>query len=356
MNVFSFIVPVYNCEGYLADCVNSVLAVGLNNFEIILVDDGSKDKSGSICDELSEKYDSVKTIHQNNQGVSAARNRGIDEASGEFIVFLDADDSIEPEKFRKILRVAEDDDSIDMLIYGLSFDYYYHGKIYRRDDMAYPAEGSMSADEWTEEFYQLYVNNSISPIWNKVFRKSIIAEHNLKLNESMFLYEDFEFVIRYMSYCDIIYNSTEIVYHYRQTEDEGNAKRRLARIENLSEFIVQIEKPLKNLISLLNCDKKSQISVKSILPSLYLVLATEKISTSNRGEIQKVCVDMAKWYDGQDEEIIQSLTESEKDNIRQITDCHITKLIFKRKVTAIRHRVAVAVKNTRIFKKLKRRE
>lgn len=354
MKCFSFIVPVYNCSEYLSNCVKSILEIGLERFEIILVNDGSEDESGRICDEFVLQYNNIRTIHQKNQGVSVARNRGIDAAIGEYIILFDADDTIEPKKLRNVLKIIETDNSIDMMIFGLSFDYYHKGAVYRKDEMAYPTEGIMDVEQWNKEFYQLYIDNSISPVWNKVFRKSIITEHKLKFNEKMFLYEDLEFVIRYMTYCDKIYNSTEVLYHYRQSEDEGNAKRRLARIDSLSEFISQIERPLDDLIFVLNCDEKSRSSIKSILPNLYLVLANEKIAISNQSEIRRICIDMAKWYKDKDPVINQKLSKSDREFIKLITDCRVAKLMLKSKMTAIRHCLALRVKNTRIYRVLRK--
>lgn len=352
MKSFSFVIPVYNCADYLSDCINTILAINLDSFEIILINDGSKDESGNICDDFAGKFQNIKTIHQKNQGVSVARNRGIDEASGDYIIFLDADDSIESDKFKSVLEKIENNDSIDLLEFGLVFDYYYHGKVYRSDEKKYHIDGVLNFEQWSKDYYQLYIDNMLSPLFNKVFKKSIITEYNLRLNENMFLYEDLEFVIRYMACCDKIYNSTEVVYHYRQSEDEGNAKRRLARIDSLSEFISQIERPLDNLISVLNCDEKSSSSIKSILPNLYLVLANEKIAISNRAEIRRICVDMSNWYKKQDSSIEQHLSEKEKKYIKLITDCCVSKLMLKRKVTAVRHRIAVALKNTKIYNRL----
>ena len=92
---FSIIVPVYNVEQYLENCINSVLNQSYRNFQLILVDDGSKDSSGEICDRFAQKDSRVKVIHKPNAGVSAARNTGIDIATGQFICFIDSDDWIE---------------------------------------------------------------------------------------------------------------------------------------------------------------------------------------------------------------------------------------------------------------------
>ena len=97
--MLSVIIPVYKVEQYLCRCIDSVLAQTYTDLEIILVDDGSPDGSGAICDEYAAKDSRIKVIHQKNAGVSAARNAGMDLASGEYLAFIDSDDFIEPEMF-----------------------------------------------------------------------------------------------------------------------------------------------------------------------------------------------------------------------------------------------------------------
>ena len=96
MPLISVIVPVYNVEPYLRECVDSILGQSFSDFELILVDDGSPDKCGKICDEYAEKDSRVRVIHQQNGGLSAARNTGIDAAKGEYLTFVDSDDMVHP--------------------------------------------------------------------------------------------------------------------------------------------------------------------------------------------------------------------------------------------------------------------
>ena len=95
---FSFIIPVYNCGQYLDKFIREIENVNLFNYEIILVDDGSTDDSGNVCDSIAQRNGKVYCIHQKNQGVSSARNNGLRSASGDYICFFDADDNIVPEK------------------------------------------------------------------------------------------------------------------------------------------------------------------------------------------------------------------------------------------------------------------
>ena len=104
--LISVIIPVYNVEKYLRRCVESVLNQTYVNLEIILVDDGSLDKSKSICDEFAQKYERVKVIHKKNGGLSSARNAGIELATGEYIGFVDSDDDVDPCMYEKMCEVA----------------------------------------------------------------------------------------------------------------------------------------------------------------------------------------------------------------------------------------------------------
>ena len=117
----SIIIPVYNVELYLSNCIDSILAQSFTDWECILVDDGSKDKSGSICDNYALKDNRIKVIHQNNSGVSVARQVGIDNVCGEYSIHIDPDDWVESNMIEELYKKAKSDDA-DMVI----CDYYKH--------------------------------------------------------------------------------------------------------------------------------------------------------------------------------------------------------------------------------------
>ena len=105
--ILSIIVPVYNVEAYLENCIESLLNQKIDNYEIILIDDGSTDKSGEICDQYDEKYEQIKVIHKTNGGLSSARNTGIMYAEGKYIGFVDGDDYIAPQMYDNLIRIAK---------------------------------------------------------------------------------------------------------------------------------------------------------------------------------------------------------------------------------------------------------
>ena len=125
----SVIVPVYKVEKYLNKCVDSIVNQTFTDIEIILVDDGSPDNSGKMCDDWSQKDRRIRVIHKENGGLSDARNRGIQESSGEYIIFIDSDDFIEPKMLEVLYNLATDHDA-DVAISGLC-DCYKSGKFPR---------------------------------------------------------------------------------------------------------------------------------------------------------------------------------------------------------------------------------
>ena len=106
MNKISIIIPVYQVEKYIKRCLDSILSQTYSNLEIILIDDGSRDMSGKICDEYAIKDSRIKVIHQDNAGVSVARNKGLDICTGDYVTFVDSDDFLEPLMYEKMICVT----------------------------------------------------------------------------------------------------------------------------------------------------------------------------------------------------------------------------------------------------------
>lgn len=332
----SFIIPVYNCKAYLEDCIRSILQTGLVRSEIILVDDGSTDGSGSVCDALAVEHTEIRVIHQSNAGASAARNRGLREARGERILFLDADDSIDSDLLAEVLADARCSQT-DLTVYGMTFDYYHQGKCYRRDPLGYSEDTVLTSAAWGCIFGELFEDNALSPLWNKVFKREILIKNDLVLNEQMFLYEDLEFVLRYMCCCGDIWNIPHKIYHYRQAEDEGNAGRRLARIASIPAFLEPIENALQAL-----CECNSALcreQADSVLQRLYLVLAREKIAVSDLNGIRQICREFSGWAEARKLPLPVSPFQT-----RLMRNQAVALWLANQKMQ-LRHRVAVWVKS-----------
>lgn len=332
MMKISFIIPVYNCKAYLSACVDSIRSVTAEDYEILLIDDGSTDGSGALCDDLAGKFPEIRVVHQPNAGASAARNRGIQEAVGELLLFIDSDDSIDSAALGKVLSDPRCMES-DLTIFGLTFDYYHKGKCHRRDPLYFAHDGVLDLNGWGAQFVRLYRDNSLSPVWNKVFRRDMIQKHALMLDTSMFLYEDFEFVLRYMRHCNTIWNVPRVIYHYRQSEDEGNAGRRLKRIPSIPEFLKPIEASLLALP-----ETVSETDKAVVLQQLHLILAREKISVSDIPVIRGICTDYRKWAENR---LLPLMMDTFQQNL---LEGQAVKLYLHNKKSRLRHWVAVRVK------------
>ncbi len=191
MPMISIIVPAYNVEAYLPSFIDSVLSSTCRDFELILVDDGSTDRTGSICDEWAAKDDRIIVIHQENTGISGARNNGLNRASGDFIALVDADDLVHPLMFETLLNAIQREDYDFAMVLGKSVD---EDKIPAcNNDFVGIASGYITAFKsisQNEMMRGLYAQGSYQykVVWNKLYRKSLIEDMRFKALAS----EDFE--------------------------------------------------------------------------------------------------------------------------------------------------------------------
>lgn len=196
----SVIIPVYNSEEYLDKCLGSVLGQTFEDFEIIAVNDGSTDSSLEILLDYASRYgEKIKVITQENAGQSAARNRGLEEATGEFISFVDSDDYIALDTFEKTVGAA-DEKGADVVCFGIFKD--TNGELSEHLYAAF--------DFLTTELK--YILHEASPC-NKLIRRSLFADNNLKFTEGI-IYEDFELIPQLLLYTKKIAYVDERLYYY----------------------------------------------------------------------------------------------------------------------------------------------
>ena len=204
-------IPVYNMEALLPRCMNSMLAQTCRDFEILLIDDGSTDASGAMCDRYAEAHPGfIRAIHKPNGGLCSARNTGIREASGEFIVFPDPDDWVEPDYVRHLTELQRSDD-MDLVCTGYYVD---------TDDTCVP--GSQDVPETiltaAEARKALLLPPHMSGFaWNKLYRLEILRRHGLEFLEEAGIREDLDFAYRYLALCHkVVYAPALRTYHYYQ--------------------------------------------------------------------------------------------------------------------------------------------
>ncbi|MCR5704423.1 MAG: glycosyltransferase [Eubacterium sp.] len=231
---YSIIIPVYQCEKYLESCVHSVLNQLNTDFEILLIDDGSSDGSAELADELASQNERIRVFHQQNSGAASARNRGIKESRGKYLLFFDADDSIEDKLFKNIDEIINEKER-ELIVFGVNFDYYRNDCMERSEVLSCAHKGEYSVEQVMKEFENFFWDNSLSGTWNKVFSRKIIRENNLQFQEGMIIYEDLNFVLSYLQHIKEIFFINQSFYHYRNELDNNRFSDRVSDLIRLRE-------------------------------------------------------------------------------------------------------------------------
>lgn len=209
----SIIVPVYNAKDTIRRCVDSILGQDFTDFELILADDGSTDGSGAICDSYAQADSRVRVIHKENSGVSDTRNRGLAEAKGDYIQFLDSDDWITPEATKLFMRGMEHEDC-DMVI--ASFYRVIGKRVSIKGDIQ--KEGLLTREDFADEMMDNPADFYYGVLWNKFFRREIIEKYHLRMDPRISWCEDFLFNLEYLVHCRNIYVLQAPVYYYVKTK------------------------------------------------------------------------------------------------------------------------------------------
>lgn len=241
----SVILPVYNCEKYLARSIESVIRQTYDNWELIIVNDGSKDSSKKIAQEFVERDERIRLVNQKNQGVSCARNLGIDEAIGDILMFLDADDWFEEDAFEEV--VTNWDDSAQMLL----FDYYdvpenrkkQYRKLFKEDKIEFGKDGERSISDleliiagvWSQ---QKGARILLSVPWGRVFQANYIKKSFVRFPEGIVIFEDVIFNIRaILDMRKVIYLSKSIYAYYINADSASNISYKKNGERLISNFI-----------------------------------------------------------------------------------------------------------------------
>ena len=213
--MYSIVVPVYKTETYIQKCINSILNQTYTDFELLLIDDGSPDNCPSICDSFANQDARVQSIHKENGGVSSARNLGISLAKGEYILFIDSDDYIDPgylQDFDRILRSVTGEKQTFIITDYESFkEDGIESRDYPKEFEAELSEGGMNS----ENFRQLIFDFILFPPYCKLYRRDVITDNHLLFDTGLKSAGDFDFNIRYLLLMDKIHYVPSFNYHYR---------------------------------------------------------------------------------------------------------------------------------------------
>lgn len=232
---FSIIIPIYNIEGYIQKCVKSILSQTFQDYEIILVNDGSTDNSGMICDEISKQNNKIKVIHQKNGGLSSARNTGIRNSQGKFLMFIDGDDFLNNENcLKKLNESINRSRESDIIQYKMKYYYEQNNKYVSLKDLP----NLPDTQSKNEKISTLIKEGCLSvSACDKIVKRKVIEENQLFFEEGL-LSEDIKWSLKLYHVINNIFIINEEIYVYRQQRANSiTTKTNQKSIESLLKII-----------------------------------------------------------------------------------------------------------------------
>lgn len=231
MAFISIIVPAYNCESTLERCLDSILVQEYKDFEVLLVDDGSRDGTPTICDHYATRDSRIRVFHKKNGGASSARNTGLENVTGEWVTFVDSDDSVSDIWLSAIVKcIKETSQQQCLFVTDFAFIQDAEGK-----DIV-PIRFDKSINTWKGLFDTGIWQN----VWNKVFNYEIIREKNIGFDENFRFFEDALFVGAYLEYCPTIKVIGEICYNHFFLSSYSEKYRNNLTADGYSQFYMRM--------------------------------------------------------------------------------------------------------------------
>ena len=273
----SVIVPVYNVEQYLPRCIDSILAQTFTDFEVLLIDDGSTDKSGEICDNYARKDSRIQVFHKENGGVSSARNMGLEYTKGEYVQFIDSDDFIERNMFETVYNMCENADVVVT-------DYYMNTEnteIYKKQIVL------------SDIVTSIFESKVFGALWNKFLKRSIVTNSNLRFYNGLDFCEDICFICELQKRIQrnlIVKYINQAFYHYDISNSSLTRRSGIKQIQSWRKYIDLISTILRGNPNLEYYILTNKFSVKwfslqtnmnfgdyqNLYPEMYDTLHTEK--------------------------------------------------------------------------------
>lgn len=283
---FSIILPVYNGERYLPQTLDSVLRQAYSNFELIIINDGSVDSTLEICQRYSNKDSRIKLINKKNEGVSVARNRGLDAAKGEYLIFVDGDDILYPSALEELYAQLQ----------KKSWDYlrYEYQIIGENGENLYPNYGARKRKEFAgchldaSDCVKYLVRNEFF-LWAGTFKRSIVEAHRLRFLEGCTFCEDALFITQYLTYSQTHSYFNRLLYGYRKNVNAVTA--RISK-KNLSDLLLVVNK----LVALyMVTEGKEQDSIKLVIERFVFSLLLESVVPMSSKEVSFCSKNPISW-------------------------------------------------------------
>ena len=280
---YSVIIPVYNVEKYIDRCLKSIISQNYDDLEIIVVDNGSTDSSGSICDTYANEYSNISVYHIENHGVGSARNFGLSKARGEFIYFVDSDDYLVGNLFADFADKLVLDLDLAVFSYYNSFEQDLTEK--QRIEKSLPFKGNYDKAGFIKIFKELFLSEMLYTVWNKIYRREFLLENNLSF-EQYELGEDVRFNLDVYRKVNKIYLSQDSYYVYvigrKGSAMSGYNPKRL-------QYQLQELKMVDNLLSDWNLDSSdfdNTVKARILMSNIYNI-TKQNLSVNRKVKLVK---------------------------------------------------------------------
>lgn len=268
----SIIIPVYNVAKYLSKCIESIMKQIEQNWELILIDDGSDDGSSNICDDYALKDVRIKVVHKCNEGVSVARNVGIKLAKGQYICFVDSDDWVEDDYLSSMLQYVQNEDTI---VYG-NLRHDYNNKLPDRIAFNYKDGDIVNEVNYGDAIVHYKILENGYP-FSKLFRKAIIDKFDLRFDSSISYHEDHLFVLNYLIHTKQIILSARASYHYMHRGNVISLSKKKHPVQNM---ILASSKLIFIITTIIN---KYHFNNKEYIKHLYTILGLNQLIAAALG-------------------------------------------------------------------------
>lgn len=326
--IFSIIIPIYNAEHYIAAAIESVLRQSYAHWELILVDDGSPDASGEICEDYAKKDQRIMLLRRENGGLSAARNTGLAKAAGDYILFCDADDYFETNTLEVLANTVKRNNSPDIIVFG-----YYLGE---RQQFFWQPNGHLLNTRLDREYISIKVlpeqlnlkektDKNIQPfVWNKAYRTKVAKDNNIHFDIKYKKWEDKIFVLTFLNASTSIVFERTPLYHYTSVSTERLSTK---YIRDTMLYVIEINKAHEELFG----DRYELFTDYTARYYFDVItdLIIEALQVDANGSWQTICQTlddprMKKWADGvhaknhTEELILSAIKTSDYQNIREL--------------------------------------
>ena len=293
----SIVIPVYNTEKYLKQCIDSITTQTLAEIEIIIVDDGSREECALLCDEFAKSDDRIKVIHKVNEGQGIARNFGMKVATGEYIGFVDSDDYVDLNMYEALYDVAERNDA-DIVMSGVSFvggntfsksgeylekDFFDQETVFEKDAVKQVVLGVVGAMPSDPDDSRYGVS-----VWKNIFKRSLLCEKNIEfVSERKIISEDTIFMVDFLMQAQKAVGIPGAFYRYRRNDESFSKLYRSDRFEKILIFLAELEERLKHTLT----KDEYGLYLKRLIQGYARILCSQEIMYAHEKKINysKLC-------------------------------------------------------------------